>query len=361
MDSNSHSQTFGSDNNNSRGTTLENFIFSNGLVPNNVGNEITFINGREGTIIDVTFSTPNVERNITDWQVTNDRTSSDHKLIRFSFSAPNPIIKYKRNFKKIDWVRFTELIDEKVKEWRFPTTEWWTKRMINEQTEIFTAIITEVLDEVAPYRPVRIKPSWESWWSDELQTLKEGVRMLHLLYIDDPTEFNKTQLNDSDKVYKRACRKARRNAWKKFTSDTKDSSGMSKFMKLIKNNPKYQVSILKKDDGTMTESPEESLALLMDKTFPSSAPLEIDTRIEIMQLNRDSGNYGRFKIKRAKWRTLDILKLAINTFMSGKSGASVSGSAHRHVVGRGTTGDGGEVTAESHHAGQKVAGRGGRS
>ena len=69
MDSNSHSTLFGSKDQNERGTVLEEFKAQNGLVPGNVCNENTLIRGDLGTLIDLTFGTPDAISQIRNWRV----------------------------------------------------------------------------------------------------------------------------------------------------------------------------------------------------------------------------------------------------------------------------------------------------
>ena len=103
MDSNCHSQVFGSKENNTRGNTFENFIFSYGRVPLNKGNDPTLVRDNCGTIVDVTFCNRRSNNRITDWSVSREKTESDHKLIQFNYIAPKTDIILKRSFKNMDW------------------------------------------------------------------------------------------------------------------------------------------------------------------------------------------------------------------------------------------------------------------
>ena len=37
-------------------------------------------------------------------------------------------------------------------------------------------IITKVLDELIPLEPTKIAPSWQNWWTEELQKMKNKLR-----------------------------------------------------------------------------------------------------------------------------------------------------------------------------------------
>ena len=55
----------------------------NGLVPGNVGNENTFIRGDSGTLIYLTFGSPDAIAQIRNWRVHKQNImDSDHRLIQ---------------------------------------------------------------------------------------------------------------------------------------------------------------------------------------------------------------------------------------------------------------------------------------
>ena len=87
MDSNCHSTLFGSNDQNERGTILEDFMAQHGLVPGNTGNENTFVRGDSGTLIDLTFGTPDAISQIRDWRVHRQNVmDSDHRLIQMEIT-----------------------------------------------------------------------------------------------------------------------------------------------------------------------------------------------------------------------------------------------------------------------------------
>ena len=102
MDSNAHSTLWNNPYDCPRGEKLEAFLAREGLVTLNRGDKHTF-SGRGKTMIDITFATPEVADNITHWQVTNETNFSDHRLIAMNLKEDKPNIKYKRNFKNVDW------------------------------------------------------------------------------------------------------------------------------------------------------------------------------------------------------------------------------------------------------------------
>ena len=83
IDSNAHSHLWNCEITNTRGEELEAFIMENNFMVHNQGNENTFVTRRACSIIDITISYGNVE--ISDWNVSEKYSYSDHKLIECVF------------------------------------------------------------------------------------------------------------------------------------------------------------------------------------------------------------------------------------------------------------------------------------
>ena len=114
MDSNAHSQLFGSPDQNARGDILEQLLADKQFVPINQGNEWTLHGGRGKLIIDVTFASADLARNITEWRViTNDTIHSDHKLIQIKLLIDRPVYEYGRDLSKVNWQTFRNELNNK--------------------------------------------------------------------------------------------------------------------------------------------------------------------------------------------------------------------------------------------------------
>ena len=87
-----------------------------------------------------------------------------------------PNIKYKRNFKNVNWDEFKTILINKCNS--TPSPETWTVRSMEKELSTFNALINEALDKVAPVRRVRIRPSYKIWWNEQLKLLKQEVNSL---------------------------------------------------------------------------------------------------------------------------------------------------------------------------------------
>ncbi|KAJ0178588.1 hypothetical protein K1T71_005363 [Dendrolimus kikuchii] len=90
-DFNAKAVAWGSPSTCARGEALEEWAIEKGLVVLNRGSVHTCVRQQGGSIVDVTFASPELARRVRDWRVvTGVETLSDHRYIRFNVSARNP-------------------------------------------------------------------------------------------------------------------------------------------------------------------------------------------------------------------------------------------------------------------------------
>jgi hypothetical protein len=118
IDSNSHSDSWGSPATDARGGRVEDIIFQYGMCLLNEGNAPTFETARAATCIDITIASPALASIMKNWKVQPEMHMSDHHLI----TADLPItpdrmpLRKGRHLKKADWTEFTRLINESYAE-----------------------------------------------------------------------------------------------------------------------------------------------------------------------------------------------------------------------------------------------------
>ena len=117
-DSNSHSTIWGPDQNR-RGDDFENFIQQGDLIVLNDGLKPTFYQGDNiRTYIDITLvnqfaSSKGIGGG---WELQDEETFSDHKMITFQLAATTVNQKFTRNLKKVDWAQFRGSVDQKIQQ-----------------------------------------------------------------------------------------------------------------------------------------------------------------------------------------------------------------------------------------------------
>jgi hypothetical protein len=112
INTNAHSDVWGSPATDRRGLAVENVLFQAGLCVLNKGSKPTFETAMAATLIDITVASPAIASMITNWQVMQEMHLSDHHML----SADLPVLpdvmplRKGRNLKKADWKEFTQHI-----------------------------------------------------------------------------------------------------------------------------------------------------------------------------------------------------------------------------------------------------------
>ena len=89
---------------------------------------------------------------------------------------------------------------------------------------------------------------------------------------------NRTDENDSIRLetkreYQRLSRKARRESWCTFCSDLEKTPESGRILKILKSKPTSEIGILRRPDGTFTQTPREAVDILLATHFPDSTPV----------------------------------------------------------------------------------------
>ncbi|KAJ0182129.1 hypothetical protein K1T71_002851 [Dendrolimus kikuchii] len=191
-DFNAKSVAWGSPSTCARGESLEEWAIEQGLVVLNRGSEYTCVRQRGGSIVDITFASPELARRVRDWRVvTGVETLSDHRYIRFSVSARQPDSP-SREPPVGDCPRWAlqKLNREAFKEALIVAT-WASGREVDppdlnlnveQEAEILRSLITGVCDAAMPRRG-RFRPSRKVyWWNPVLEGLRRACNSAHRQY-----------------------------------------------------------------------------------------------------------------------------------------------------------------------------------
>lgn len=219
------------------------------------------------------------------------------------------LIECKRDYSKLDVNLFTSRIQELSAEWEQP--ERWNAKIIDDQASLCTEIVTKALDEQIPLKPVKIRPKWLNWWTSTLEGAKRKLcKVYRLVKGHSPSQFIIHSYQSLLREFKQMVRKAKRESWKKFTESTESTSELARLAKIIRYHPKHTIGLLRRENGTMTSTPEQTLELLTNSTFPGS-----------VQVNPDSGTtytlaqMRKFTPKEAEhWLSTDMVREAFSDF-----------------------------------------------
>ncbi len=217
--------------------------------------DFTFFSGQARTIIDVTLSTSKVWERIRNWKVTTDVQGSDHLLIQFLITINNVTVRKSRNFNQGDWDLFQRTVEERTPY----VPQHWTVQHLELEAEGFVRDINDALDRSHPLKTVKTTVRPFRWWSNELTELKKKGKAAFSLY-------RKWRSQGCFDILK----EAKRTDWQQFCSEASNPKKVVLINKIAKTRVNHTLGILRREDRTMCQSPEESIGMLMEIHFPGS-------------------------------------------------------------------------------------------
>ena len=248
LDSNAHSEMWGSEKANHRGEILEEWITQNRISVSNYGRKPTFLTARASSIIDLTLSTKILDEYILNWRVEDYFQLSDHRLISFSISIPtgNPILK--RPVAKTNWDIFTEELNKS----KSTPPEIWNKETIDAVSQVIERDITRAFNRACPIREIRPQRTHLKWWTQELTTLRKEVRILGQKARRTNDLVSWETYRGKRNVYKYAIRKAKTTGWAKFLAKAESAKEVSIINKIVYKSENRKLGLLKNSRGQCT-------------------------------------------------------------------------------------------------------------
>ena len=269
MDANAHHTAWGSTNINSRGEELLDFVVSQNLQILNRGNEPTFVSscGRE-EVLDITLISPGLSELITDWEVSDDVSLSDHRHIRFRLKSKRLERQFLRNPRSTDWSLFSETLDQ---------TTPYIPQCLNSIEEIDNAVlkveryVMNAYFKACPRKPIgrRKQPLW--WNQHTFETLRlnrKNARIAFKLALSSKDDADWDAYRLVQRSYKRVIRQAKRTSWQNFCQEIDDLPAMSRITKILRKGPSPELGMLKLPSGSFTTSFDEVLDHMLETHFP---------------------------------------------------------------------------------------------
>ena len=304
-DSNCHSTSFGSSNDNQRGHELLEWLATTNLHVLNVGNAYTFSDVRRQEVIDITMGDTRVSEKVLNWHVSNSETMSDHRRIEFdlvvSKNRTPPKKDTYRNIKKTDWVLFNQILTKEISEIDTCTDN------IDTLANKLEISIVKAYNSSCKERPIRGKRR-PPWWN---KSLTIGQRELHRAFVKkhryDNVEF-KEEYDRIKSEYRSNLVKAKNEGWKKFCDELSDLNTATKIKKVISSGNQIHLGSVKDHNGEYTSSPEETLRVLLDTHFPNLPETEQYVKQDYGVSNIDVDEIFNRQSVRASFRSFSPYK-----------------------------------------------------
>ena len=264
-DTNSHSTLWGCQQSNARGELMEDDIFRYNLHVNNVGSHFTYFRANAQTIIDVTLSSPLVAQRLQNWHVITETMGSDHLLISWNITISTSV-RLVRNWRKGDWPLFQSLLEQTSNS----PPDRWTAEVLDREVRYFSTDIDRVLDIALPKQEVSPKLRKIHRISEDGLSLRRRMRNKFSYFRQKRSENAYNAYKEARKEYSRQLKREKRASWKEFAEEQKTPANAALFHKIVRGKTNQTLGLIKKDDTTMCQSPEESLAKVIDTHFPGN-------------------------------------------------------------------------------------------
>ena len=267
-DSNAHSVLWGYPTSDSKGKKWEEVLAQTNYEVFTDSYATTFCNSRGfSSCIDIAFGTALMKPLITD-RVNNILTvGSDHSAWSLSVkSEPLPISNPQLKLKEANWDNVNLVLKRRLIGFQIPDSS--DKNKIEEATEKLMNIFQETIEETIQksyYKPKN------RWWKSEFTRLEQEINRETIIE-------NKTRLI---RELENKVLKAKEEEWKAFATQcnsVSDAYLKNKIINLEKQD-RY-LHPIKKIDGTMTETAEETAEVLLKSWFTVDRENTITDRIE---------------------------------------------------------------------------------
>lgn len=262
-DANAHHTIWASSDTNNRGEYLLEYLTSNEVNICNVGNSPTFTNAIRDEVLDLTLCSANFTEKVKNWHVSDEPSLSDHRHIIFDIEA-NPLKSEKfRNPKKTNWSMFK---DHLVNSRSTCSIDIRTPAELDTAASDLEHRITDAYIASCPLKE-RFVCRNVPWWNETLNNLRREARRL---FNRAKSTSNWVDYRASLTKYNAELRKAKRICRIKFCEGIQTLPEASRLQKAMSVDHTNGLGQLKREDGSLTVTPRESLQVLMNTHFPGS-------------------------------------------------------------------------------------------
>lgn len=271
-DSNSESVIWAPRNrSNKRGEILCDWALAGGVTVLNSCRKPTFVSHdlKRVGYIDVTMAKGRITEWVRDWEVLNDESFSDHRMILISLSVTTeennfrPASTRKFNLKKADPDLFQEKLMEILE--TTPPNDLGEARALDSEALHTTESLVRAASECLPCLqvPNTLRPRW---WDSELATTKREVNKNRKRFLRYRLcEYSKTQYSDSCTKYKELIKQKKKAQFERFLAD----NGTSCWDKIKRISSKNRtLPLLRKSNGELCVDLREMTETFLNEIFP---------------------------------------------------------------------------------------------
>lgn len=257
-----------------KGRMVSDFIDTMGLIIlNRPGFDYTYIGPRGRSNIDLSLVTGDLASNVVNWSCNNDKSPSDHSVIRFSllenfklFDLPIPV---RFNDKDINKKIFCKHLSSFYEHQNYDATDDIEVRVCK-----ITTAITLSCEKLLFKKKQKPRPT-PPWWNNDVTLARKAVRRARRLRkLSDPS-VTREQYNSIRNDYTWKIRSARLANWKKAATSPcslpKCWNNITRWIKSGTADTRLASTIYKDNEsGILTQSLAETAMVLVQNLIPSS-------------------------------------------------------------------------------------------
>ncbi|CAL7932991.1 unnamed protein product [Xylocopa violacea] len=273
LDANAKSEIWHSRLSDERGEKLEILIAQRNLfILNTPSDTYTFDSFQGQTNIDVTLTTSSLYNSVTNWEIHDGATTSDHNLITFQIkscktgkSDLHTLPRY--NLKRANWKRFEQVLEQERARTQTTTNLTNSNKAAIEITQILQAACNAAIPKKKQF------PKSVPWWNShltELKTLTTKARRKYQQTSHEPRRSQeKMKYSSIRNKYVAAIRKAKLDSWKNFVTTEGNANPWGRAYKICTQKittESLHESIKYNDTHALTW--EESTTALLNALLP---------------------------------------------------------------------------------------------
>lgn len=282
-DSNAHHIAWGCTDINNRGDELFNYIANNNINICNKGNSPTFINAIRETVLDLTLTNTLLYSKITDWQIVDTDSLSDHTIIAFNLQLCDTITNDRfRNVRRLYVPGYIADLEANFNPHH--------QGNLHERTEYLTNCIMFAYTNNTPLSAGG--KFGTPFGNREIRNVRRGLNKLRKELKKRGTANIREEYRRKKNELQKLVKKTQRVEWKKFCKKIENTGESSRIIKMLKGNSIVDNCTMKNPDGTYTNNPLDTLNLLIDKHFPCLA--EEDEEANSFEFSPDDGQITDF-------------------------------------------------------------------
>ena len=275
VDTNAHHVAWGHENCDTRGRDLLLELNSNNLVLCNSGNRPTFVGKLGHSCIDLTIANTLGANLLRNWEVTQGKSLSDHEAIRFNLALDSQVSFATRSISKCNWQLYQQLVEA-----HFTQHPFWFAPVTNiEDLSARQLFVSDTLrscfNTACPFSRGTRRTSIP-WWNAELTKVKQTAKALRRKANRSRNNSDWLLYREASRTYKQKLKQAKRTGWKAFCDSVKKASTLARINKIINMGSTNigNLNSLRKSNGELTDSPQETLQVLTDTLIPSDGEQE---------------------------------------------------------------------------------------